>query len=255
MNGEDVARSVRVILKKFRRFLEPSSLDVLEEVEACALDSYATFRARMRGRREPPSGLEWGYSIHPDKPLAFKPTVVGQCKLQPDLYCTVKWTSVDSCPSRQNVGLRVWSLEPRVTYREHLDSEGVRKALAERPAGPNRRVMLRYHFDLAATNQQGPHYHLQAGGKPRKDELCWLHEGISVPRIPFPPLDLVLAVELVAANFLDEHDRDVLRDPHWFGMIRHNQDYFLTPYYSNCLTLLRNSGQSLLGGLWNVKWS
>ncbi len=61
--------------------------------------------------------------------------------------------------------------------------------------------ITRWHIDQANEDQNGPLFHLQGGGhwagsSKRDDELP-----IKSPRWAHPPLDIVLAVEMVIANF------------------------------------------------------
>jgi hypothetical protein len=130
-------------------------------------------------------------------------------------------------------------------YREDLDSEAMRELVG----AAEKRVMLRYHFDTANAEQPGPEYHLQAGGRSFEDELCWLHEGVSVPRIAHHPMDLILACEVIAANFLGEVGRKVLRDATVTGAVLESQAALIRPYFESCITSL-DRGESLLLSQW-----
>src|SRR5260370_1397775 len=93
--------------------------------------------------------------------------------------------------------VRVWALDKNLCYRADWDAERVREELNESLG----RVMLRFHFDLAEPPQSGPKYHIQIGGVPHGGELWWLPPSLNLPRIAHPPIDLVLACEMIAANF------------------------------------------------------
>ena len=55
------------------------------------------------------------------------------------------------------------------------------------------------------------------------DEVCWLSESVDRPRIAHPPFDLLLACEMVAANFFTseyQHSWASLRLPTQVGSFR-----------------------------------
>jgi hypothetical protein len=168
-------------------------------------------------------------------------------RLQVDLFCKVRWREPEDAPCEQDVVLRVWGLDDAVIFRNHLDAEHLYEPLIL----DGRRVMLRYHFDLANEGQTGPRYHVQAGGNSLDNEYCWLHEAISVPRLLHPPVDLVLACELVAANFFGDHASRLLDDAQWVGVMRQSQEHLLMPYFSQCSNALAH-GDSVLRHLWNT---
>jgi len=246
MTPGQVCRSLRVLRDRFSDLLEPTARSILDEAIAQVNDSYQLYQKQARARR---SG-SWGYTISPDKPLQFTRSTIDSINLQPDIFCEVRWAHSDDAPVEQALVLRVWSLDKFVVFRPNLDAADVLNQLS----APTRRVMLRYHFDLANFDQPGPRYHLQAGGNARDDELCWLHEAVSVPRIAHPPMDLFLACEMVAANFHGPKGQTVLRDPTWLGTLRLSQEHFLKKYFENCLRAIE-SESSLLENLWNRSWS
>jgi hypothetical protein len=142
-----------------------------------------------------------------------------------------------------NVVVRVWCLDMAVSHREKLDALELREVIEK--AG--RRVMLRYHFDLAEDTQSGPRFHLQVGGNSMPDETCWLPETISIPRIGHHPLDLALACELVALNFYSAEAGRIFRDATIRGVVRDSQAGLLRDYYSWCAQVLEDGNESLLG--------
>jgi hypothetical protein len=139
-----------------------------------------------------------------------------------------------------------------VIFRKNLDAEEVIQRLGQHT--PEKRVMLRYHFDLASRNQPAPKWHVQAGGNARPEECCWLHEAIAVPRLAAAPMNLVLACEMVAANLHRKTARRVLEDPSWTGILLEAQAELLQPYYSKCIDVLTRDGMSLLRSMWGGQW-
>ena len=187
----------------------------------------------------------WGYRIYPDNPLCFKPRTIGGLNLWVDLYCTVLWEKEEELPVKQDIHLRVWSDEIDYIYRPDWDSKVVYNRLTEG------RVMLRCHFDLANPNQDGPKYHFQFGGNPRGNELCWFPEVIKLPRLPYPPMDLILVCQLIAANFYWKDYIEFQETPEWKSALRRSQAYLLKGYYEGCLSALDQD--LLVKHLWNTR--
>ena len=116
--------------------------------------------------------------------------------------------------------------------------------------------MLRLHFDLANPGQPGPKYHLQVGGVPGENGLCWFHPSLNLPRVAHPPTDLVLICEMIASNFFPEQYRSIRTDPIWWRAVRDTQRSLLLEYFRRCHETVASeqSGQSLLDQLSNEAW-
>ncbi|MCI0581650.1 MAG: hypothetical protein L0227_01945 [Chloroflexi bacterium] len=222
--------------------LDPASPTVLHAAKAQAEESFGRYDQSVR-RRQP--AIPWGYEISAQRSLLFRQVQVRGVAVQPDLFCRVVWLDPDDLPIDLNVVVRVWAMDPAVIFRPNLDADAVRASVDS----SGRRVMLRYHFDLANPGQPGPRFHIQAGGNAPPEELCWLHEAVAVPRIAHHPMDVMLACEMIAANFYDEEGRRALDDTTVAGALRESQRSLLLGYYEGCLAAL-NSGTSLLMSLW-----
>jgi hypothetical protein len=242
MTAGEVARCLSVIESQFRPLLDGASSTVLLTARAEVEASFARYEESLRRRRPPPM---WGYAIYPQRSLLFRRVAVRGTDMQPDVFCRVRWRDPNDLPVESSVVVRVWSTDPRVIFRPDLDADAVRSSVDV----SGRRVMLRYHFDLANPGQQGPRFHIQAGGNSLADELCWLHEAVAVPRIAHHPMDVMLACEMIAANFYEDDGRRALEDATVFGAIRASQRSLLQGYYERCVTVL-NEESSLLMSLW-----
>ncbi len=245
MTPGQVCQSLNVLRDRFSVLLEPTARSILDEAVAQVKYSSELYKKQKKSKSP---GL-WGYTISPEKPLRFIRSGPGQANLQPDICCNVRWADQKNTPVEQSLVLRVWSWDASVIFRPNLDAVSIR----DRLSAPSGRVMLRYHFDLANSDQAGPRYHLQAGGNARDDELCWLHEAVSVPRIAHPPMDLFLACEMVAANFHGYQGRNVLQDPTWLGTLKLSQEHLLKKYFQDCVAAI-GSKSTLLEKLWNHPW-
>ena len=244
----DVEMSLEAILGLFSAILDDRAHSVLAKAKASLKTSVTEHHARARENRGFPP-LRWGFSIHPQDPLGFQITEVNKLCLKVDLFLQSYWDSDPAdAPTLLNVGVRIWSLDDHVYFRKEWDA----KRLSSEVDSNTGRVMLRLHFDLANEMQSGPKYHLQVGGKPHDGELHWFPESLSVPRMLHPPMDLVLATELIAATFFPENYRDLKREPLWTSSMKTSQSHLLAGYLDTA-TRAVSEGKSLLDTLWNVQ--
>jgi len=188
--------------------------------------------------------LEWYFSIPQEHPLTFKKNDVDGVKLQVDISCVIEGTLDDI--KKQNILLRVWSCDEKISYREGLDSIGLKNKLEGLDW---KRVILRFHFDLRNMEVKSPEplYHLQVGGNPKDEENCWIPKQIKVPRYPYPPMDLILLCELVLVNFFLKESEELRKDPEWESLVRKSQEMFLRPYLTTSMEYLKTG--TLLGNL------
>lgn len=221
MNANWIKAGLREIKRTFQHILDDGASYVIDEAIA---ELEATKKAfdELQGKTHHP-GLTpepWGYRIYPESPLRFKRSnAIKGLSCWVDLYCTVLWWKEGSLPVKQEITLRVWSDELDYIYRPAWDSEKIYGRLT---LG---RVMLRCHFDLANPNQHGPKYHLQFGGNAREHELCWFPEIMDLPRLACPPMDLILACQLIAANFYREEYDEFRETPEWIHTLRTSQEH------------------------------
>lgn len=85
-------------------------------------------------------------------------------------------------------------------------------------------------------NYKHPYYHFHAGGK----KLNGIDLGgllmINSPRIPHPPMDIVLSIHFVILNFLHTEDfkeqKKILFDDGYIGIVERAQKRILEPYFA-----------------------
>jgi len=86
--------------------------------------------------------------------------------------------------------------------------------------------------------------------------MCWLSGTPGLPRIPFHPLDLILACELIIANFFHDSFLELSKDPTWRGVVKRAERRTIERYYECCHSYLTNPETSkevtLLKSLWNT---
>ena len=251
MNPEDVESGLRAIRTSLDRILAGSCLGVIDE--AIAQVGPATKLWKSGFRRWQKHAAPWGYRISRERPLEFQACDIRGHRSVVDLACALRWSS-DTTPEpiEQNIALRVWSLDKRICFRREFDAEHIENILA----GLGKRVMLRLHFDLANSGQQGPKYHIQIGGVEAPSEYCWLHPSVNLPRIAHPPSDIVLICEMIACNFFPDQYRAIRTDPIWQGVVRDIQRSVLQEYFHQCYeaVISKQQHQSLLDRLWNIPW-
>ena len=232
-----VEKSLVAVRSRFSSILEPSSQSVIEK---------ALSMLRQSTRQSPP---RWGFSISPDDPLRFKEAVVDGLRLKIDLFLHSYWERDPAQePCYLTIAIRIWCLTQPIYFRPDWDAPRLDGLIDPN----NGRVMLRIHFDLANQGQPGPKNHLQFGGVQHAGEMNWFPEALSLPRILHTPVDLILAIELIAATFYPSQYKTLRREPTWTNCIRVSQAHLLHNYLKLATDTV-DSGKSLLEALWNVR--
>ena len=238
-----VEQSLETLRTRLRPILGHSAPRVLEEAKSALRQSK---RAYDQGQRR-----YWGFNIVPPDPLVFRETETQRIKVRTDLSIFMYWDSEPApAPVELGVVIRVWSRDKRVSFRPNWDAKCI-EDLIDPDKG---RVILRFHFDLANPNQQGPRYHLQIGGNARDDEVHWFPKVLSVPRLLHMPVDLTLASELVASTFYPHEYKRIRREPQWRSSRHISQIHLLHGYFTEALGSIDKKA-SVLETLWNVPWN
>lgn len=245
LNPAVVARNLRQLAHHLRGLLERDSYDRLMEV-AIDVQSFRPLRGRLRSRQPP-----WEVLIDQQNPIRFTPSEIDP-RLAPDIFCDIAGPVDDGWPlSKQRLVIRIWSVHKNLSFRSEWDCDRVSRLLSER--APPERVILRCHFDRASIYQEAPLFHLQIGGRPQEQEkeLCWFPEEVDLPRLLYPPVDLVLASELVVANFFPSAFRKLQNTPQWVSLINDAESFLLREFYDRCYrTCNRAIKGTVLGSLW-----
>jgi len=254
MRVNQIKTGLQEVKRNFQVILDDRASFVIDEAITELEISKKKFDEWERKTHAPGRGPQsWGYSISPNKPLRFiQSKVIKGQNIWADLFCKVSWKKEEEMPIEQNVCLRVWSDSlDDFAYRADMDSEKVLEKLTNPNHPFDGRVMFRCHFDLADEKQLNPKYHLQFGGNPQVEELCWFPEALKLPRFAFPPMDLILVCQLIAANFYWEEYNQFRETPEWMNALRNSQERLLKNYYKDCFNAI-NQERSLLDYLWNL---
>ncbi|MHB8178352.1 MAG: hypothetical protein ACYDA5_10355 [Vulcanimicrobiaceae bacterium] len=102
----------------------------------------------------------------------------------------------------------------------------------------NDRLILAWHLDRVNDDHKPeeihPLYHFQHGGKTVKEskDLSWGNGlFLDAPRLLHPPLDMVLAVDFVLANFLPTRYVECIEDGLYCRLVRDAQVRILGPFF------------------------
>lgn len=175
---------------------------------------------------------KWELIISPERPLEF---AQAQCddRLRPDIFCETRVERRNGWPiSHLSLVLRVWSTKENISFRPDWDSAALKELFSR--VGSYRRVVFRCHYDMCNEGQYAPIFHLQFGGKPNRDECCWFPHYLELPRFASPPMDLILACELVVAAFFPPIYAKLRQRSEWRSVIQESE-YFLTSRYYHAL--------------------
>jgi len=175
---------------------------------------------------------EWEILITPDRPVEFVRTETDD-RLRPDVFCNIKATTNGTLPlSHLRLVLRVWSVTKDMSFRPDWDSNRIRQEF--RRIGAFSRVMFRCHYDNCSPQQYAPIFHMHFGGDPTNGEHCWFPHFLELPRFPSPPIDLILACELVVATFFPSVHRKLMQNGAWISLIQESESFFLGEFYKTC---------------------
>ncbi len=194
----------------------------------------------------------WSLVIPPTRSLRFKRTEVDN-RISLDLYCMLR-LSEDAIPlAEQSVVLRIWSEDLALSYRVDWDAPIIEKKLMN--AGVFRRVLARLHFDRAPPGVSEPRFHLQYGGHSTDErELSWSPANLAVPRIPASPVEVILACQIILANFFPRTYSVKRDEPQWRALIC-KAEMFVVPYHELCHSVCQSEladRKTLLECLWNT---
>lgn len=232
---EEYATNLKLLESKILgKFITPETRSIIN-------NKSAELREIAKGVRPPRKPKAWTFSVPIQDPIRF---IVNTDQLQVDISGTI--VGIGDKISEVNSLLRVWSLNKNVCYREEFDSELVRDLFDQ----TKRRVIVRFHFDRrgAKANKPEPIYHLQVGGVADSQENCWF-PNLRVPRLQFPPMDLILLSELVLVNFFHEDSRDMREKPEWKSLVIKSQKAFQYKYFRDFYSYRDLDTETILGRL------
>ncbi len=110
-------------------------------------------------------------------------------------------------------------------------------------------VVRRFHFDydLGIDENDRPRSHIQYGGKFEKDRIgidnlqYRLFSSLETPRIPCPPYDLVLVVDLFLHQYETPLDQ-IKQEPEWQRLVKESEELWTKGYYCVLTNHLNSTG-------------
>jgi len=195
---------------------------------------------RKKGKNQP---VEWKFEIPIDEPIKFIKSCSDSLNFELDVSCEIEGKNLTI--TKQNILLRLWSLDKKICFRNGIDDPELENAIEK---NGHRRVILRFHFDKKdpKTTIPEPQFHMQVGGIHESYENCWIPKEIKIPRLPFLPLDFILLCEIILVNFFPMESEDLRKKPEWKSLIKKSQEMFLRQYIENCSGYLNNAESTFL---------
>jgi len=103
------------------------------------------------------------------------------------------------------------------------------------------RIVRRFHFDIDNPSKcKTPYSHLQVGGEfnpsyappaPQPGyHYCFDHY-IEIPRLPYPPIDMVILLDTMLRQFETKVGENILSDGTWLKLVKKSQILMLNDYY------------------------
>jgi hypothetical protein len=105
------------------------------------------------------------------------------------------------------------------------------------------RMVRRFHFDTGVGKQSilETKSHMQFGGICDEEEAIAKHDGkklhycldhkLKIPRLPYPPIDIVILFDLLIRQFNTVIDKEFAEKKEWIELVRTSEDFRLRKYY------------------------
>jgi len=118
-----------------------------------------------------------------------------------------------------------------------------------------RRIIRHFHFDFQPKSKIKPTSHFQYGGSFPEEEdygdchYCLDHK-LKIPRIFFPPMDIVLILDLIIREF-NTPLRNLTEEGEWTNLVFESQKLWWKNYWDNSIIYLRTTiGKTFLESIY-----
>ena len=180
----------------------------------------------------------WVFEIPKDKRLSFK---INNDKNENigfiEISCKIK--GLKAVIIEQNIIVTYFSRNVDLIYRSDWDSESVQNRYDSNKG----RVMLKFHFDKKCEDAKilEPKYHFHIGGKSDENECYWHPKQIELPRLPYPPMDIIILCDIILLNYFPNQYTKLKSDnPEWRKLVKKSQNFFQKDYIENVLNSINN---------------
>lgn len=226
ISGREMGNSLQTTVNKYYQhgFLEGESLSAVSEAVA-----------RLKTAKDSKS---WDYSVSKGAPIKFRQRIDSKDNSIFNPLIMVEKISVDT---NEDFPYNEWGAVLVLEYKERG------------------KACPRWHFDLGNVGQSGPRLHLQYGGRHHDDRS--LDASLKAPRWSNFPLDVILLMEVVAANFFVDDWKEKLReDPSLRKYIKLSEGLCYAPLSRKLNSYLEDikgveANSTFLSGCWNDKWT
>lgn len=105
-----------------------------------------------------------------------------------------------------------------------------------------KRIVRRFHFDFQPESKGHPISHLQYGGNipPEYSEYHYCIEDLDNPRFHYPPIDIVLLLDMIMKEFPTLLNQLSFED-YWRGLVFESQELWWKSYSDNLKACVSNS--------------
>ena len=190
------------------------------------LDNIGRLRSIASKLKGGKNSKDWRYTIESSKPIEFAPT----CQEASIQYIPKLTADIAVCSNSSGTPFKSFTLTLEV-----IDV--------------NKKPITRWHIDKANNGQPGPFFHLQGGGHWAGNSARDQETPIKLPRWSHPPMDIVLAIEMVIANFYPEQWESYYRtSSKWNELIKESQKLCYAFY---CEKICSSVHSSILSEVWN----
>lgn len=204
---------------------------LLQDEQLIGSDSVAAIEKAAVTLDRQRQNQDWSYSVTPTDPIRFCPAITKKIDhILPSLQATL------GVIGRQQDEIKGFFSALNITLEFHYEGK----------------LLDRWHIDLANDHQAGPVFHLQHGGHSSGSTDRGSEGKLSAPRWMHPPMDIILACELVVANFFQANWLRLRKNPTWIALIREAESFCYTDYFNTLYThhSSQQKQETMLHKLW-----
>ena len=157
--------------------------------------------------------------------------------------------------------IRWYSLSVCVTFTTDINDQKVVKGMSESgnaniascclsKHSKRKRIVRRFHFDYQPDESNKSTFHLQYGGKHQisafTDDMHYcLEHFLEIPRFPYPPMDLVLLIDLMIREFTTPL-RKWREETNWKNLVFESQKILWKTYWNQLSEYFNESSKKTI---------
>lgn len=211
---------------------------VLYENDILAHEGYRVLQRISREVKAQKKKMDWSVEVDRGQPILFN-KVSGLCdeELTPKIIADISVCQTGNAAAipftKLDIAFTLSNMKEEPVSRWHIDRANPRPD----PANPGSNIF-----------QSGPLIHMQYGGhEPGHNNNL---SKLSVPRWCYPPIELALLCEIVAANFYEDKWLDFRQQPSWCRSISVFEKLCWRNYFANKASFIETSSVTALNQMW-----